>query len=181
MAQRDPLIVYQREGFDLFNAMMDSIKEETIGLLFHLEVTVNEEPAEPAEPIALGVADGRGVVPDLLAAGAAGAPAPVEEVEPAEPVVEQAEPVKAAEPTPTPTPTPTPARAPARAPVTGLAGLGPRRPDHLQYTAPSETGEATVIGTNGGGEFSGVGRNEPCPCGSGKKYKRCHGDPRLHA
>ena len=38
-----------------------------------------------------------------------------------------------------------------------------------------------AIGTRhfGADEFAGVGRNEACPCGSGKKYKRCHGDPRL--
>jgi preprotein translocase subunit SecA len=59
------------------------------------------------------------------------------------------------------------------------AGLGPRRPDRVQYTAPSETGEATVVGGGGADEFAGVGRNAMCPCGSGKKYKRCHGDPRL--
>ena len=40
MAQRDPLVEYQREGYDLFRAMMDSIQEETVGLLFNLEVTV---------------------------------------------------------------------------------------------------------------------------------------------
>ncbi|MDD2859366.1 MAG: preprotein translocase subunit SecA, partial [Candidatus Nanopelagicales bacterium] len=42
MAQRDPLIEYQREGFDLFNAMMDGIKEETVGYLFNVEVEVQE-------------------------------------------------------------------------------------------------------------------------------------------
>jgi preprotein translocase subunit SecA len=57
-------------------------------------------------------------------------------------------------------------------------GLGPRRPDRVQYTAPSETGEATVVGASAN-EFAGVGRNAMCPCGSGKKFKRCHGDPRL--
>jgi preprotein translocase subunit SecA len=43
MAQRDPLVEYQREGFDLFTAMMDGIKEETVGYLFHVEVQVAEE------------------------------------------------------------------------------------------------------------------------------------------
>jgi preprotein translocase subunit SecA len=38
MAQRDPLVEYQREGFDLFAAMMDAIKEESVGLLFNVEV-----------------------------------------------------------------------------------------------------------------------------------------------
>ena len=40
MAQRDPLVEYQREGFDLFSAMMDGIKEESVGYLFNLEVQV---------------------------------------------------------------------------------------------------------------------------------------------
>jgi len=42
MAQRDPLVEYQREGFDLFSAMMDAIKEEIAGFLFNIEVTVEE-------------------------------------------------------------------------------------------------------------------------------------------
>jgi preprotein translocase subunit SecA len=44
MAQRDPLVEYQREGFDMFSAMMDGIKEESVGFLFNLEVQV-EEPS----------------------------------------------------------------------------------------------------------------------------------------
>ena len=40
MAQRDPLVEYQREGYQLFNAMTDAIKEETVGYLFNLEVQV---------------------------------------------------------------------------------------------------------------------------------------------
>ena len=43
MAQRDPLVEYQREGYDLFRAMMDSIQEETVGLLFNLEVSVGAD------------------------------------------------------------------------------------------------------------------------------------------
>ncbi len=59
MAQRDPLVEYQREGFDMFAAMMDAIKEESVGFLFNLEVQV-EEP---------GTAQG---TPAGQAAGAAG-------------------------------------------------------------------------------------------------------------
>jgi len=44
MAQRDPLVEYQREGFDMFNAMMDGIREESVGNLFNLEVQVQENP-----------------------------------------------------------------------------------------------------------------------------------------
>ncbi|TAK69144.1 MAG: preprotein translocase subunit SecA [Actinomycetota bacterium] len=44
MAQRDPLVEYQREGYDLFNAMMDGIKEESVGYLFNVEVQVDDSP-----------------------------------------------------------------------------------------------------------------------------------------
>jgi preprotein translocase subunit SecA len=47
MAQRDPLVEYQREGFDMFNAMMDAIKEESIGYLFNLEVQVEAASDDP--------------------------------------------------------------------------------------------------------------------------------------
>ncbi|WP_018682330.1 preprotein translocase subunit SecA [Actinokineospora enzanensis] len=43
MAQRDPLIEYQKEGFDMFGAMLDALKEETVGFLFNV-------PVEPVEP-----------------------------------------------------------------------------------------------------------------------------------
>jgi preprotein translocase subunit SecA len=51
MAQRDPLVEYQREGYDMFNAMMDGIKEESTGYLFNLEVqveTTSEDPEDQA-------------------------------------------------------------------------------------------------------------------------------------
>jgi len=94
MAQRDPLVEYQREGFDLFSAMMDAIKEELVSFLFNVEVQVEGDQV-----------------------GAKGL-------------------------------TPTPA------PVT-----------QLQYSA------AEIEPTPAGG----TSKNAPCPCGSGKKYKRCHG------
>ena len=43
-SQRDPLVEYQREGFDLFSAMMDSIKEESVGYLFNVEVHGRRRP-----------------------------------------------------------------------------------------------------------------------------------------
>jgi preprotein translocase subunit SecA len=65
------------------------------------------------------------------------------------------------------------------------------RAEHLSnvtYTAPTETGEVETIvdaqtvrsGTSASqttalNEYPRVGRNDPCPCGSGKKYKHCHG------
>jgi len=43
LAQRDPLVEYQREGFDMFSAMMEGIKEESVGYLFNLEVQVEQQ------------------------------------------------------------------------------------------------------------------------------------------
>ena len=56
---------------------------------------------------------------------------------------------------------------------------------NITYTTPTESGEPEVVtqesppfalaGSAGALNFAGVGRNEACPCGSGKKYKHCHG------
>ncbi len=55
MAQRDPLIEYQREGFEMFQAMMGQIKEESVGFLFNLEVEVRHPDAEHTEVEAKGL------------------------------------------------------------------------------------------------------------------------------
>ncbi len=56
----------------------------------------------------------------------------------------------------------------------------PSRPQALHYTAPSDDGgveERDVVGGRevSDEEFAGTPRNAPCPCGSGKKFKMCHG------
>jgi preprotein translocase subunit SecA len=57
----------------------------------------------------------------------------------------------------------------------------PARPQHLAYSAPDEVGEAEVRAEDekaaAADPFAGVSRNAECPCGSGKKYKKCHGAP----
>ncbi len=131
MAQRDPLVEYQREGFDMFTAMMDAIKEESVGYLFNLEVQVEEAPAGE------GAADGAEAVP----------------------------------------------AAPAGVVAKGLEA--PRRPVQLQYTAPTVDGDVNAapspVVKDADDVYGDVPRNAMCPCGSGKKYKRCHGDPRSRA
>ena len=139
MAQRDPLVEYQREGFDMFSAMLDAIKEESVGFLFNVEVEIQQPVAEPEDAA---------------------------EVTPA---VEVEQPPAAVEP---------PAARPA--PAVMAKGLQTEsRSDNLQYSAPTldqAEPERTSSGDfdAGGGE---PGRNAPCPCGSGKKFKRCHGAP----
>jgi preprotein translocase subunit SecA len=53
--------------------------------------------------------------------------------------------------------------------------LQPQRPRNLQYSAPSETGGVERHGDSAADPYASVGRNDLCPCGSGRKYKRCHG------
>jgi preprotein translocase subunit SecA len=62
MAQRDPLVEYQREGYAMFQQMMGAIREETVGFLFNLEVEVNQAPGEVESPsvAAKGLARGDG-------------------------------------------------------------------------------------------------------------------------
>jgi preprotein translocase subunit SecA len=55
-------------------------------------------------------------------------------------------------------------------------GLEKKAPRPMAYSAPTETGEAARTGTSKNDDpYAGVGRNAPCPCGSGKKFKQCHG------
>jgi preprotein translocase subunit SecA len=67
------------------------------------------------------------------------------------------------------------------APVVAPGLKRPQRPSRLQYTAPSADAPGQVeqrADKASGEELRRVGRNDLCPCGSGRKYKRCHGDPR---
>ena len=134
-SQRDPLVEYQREGFEMFATMMDGIKEESVGFLFNLEVQVEVEEDEEDEEEVL------------------------EPMRQPVPSVDQ----------------------PREMPQIRAKGLErPSQPTKLAYSAPSEDGEAEVKGTpasNADDEFAGVGRNDRCPCGSGKKFKQCHGRP----
>jgi preprotein translocase subunit SecA len=187
--QRDPLIEYQREGFDMFTAMMDGIKEDSVGSLFNLQVQVQPNPI-----LADDGTDGGAARPvfSLVQPEAAVQAAPPQEAarpaerQPARPAAQQparqaAQPARQAA---------QPARQPqqARQRQDGQAGqpalpaglARPQRSGQLSYSAPSEDGSGTAVHKTGSasGDFGNVGRNAPCPCGSGKKFKQCHGDPR---
>jgi preprotein translocase subunit SecA len=60
-SQRDPLVEYQREGFELFNAMMEGIAEESVGFLFNLDVQVEESDDDDADEVMQLSAKGLGV------------------------------------------------------------------------------------------------------------------------
>jgi preprotein translocase subunit SecA len=199
-AQRDPLVEYQREGFDMFNAMMEGIKEESVGYLFNLQVEMQENPiVEEAASPAVAAATSQpavGGAPAAPANGAAtqknqpprnrnagqsrtGARGRAGSGQPggahAAPAGAHAAPAGAHAAPP-----------PGEAPAVVAPGLQrPKRPSRLQYSAPSadEPGqvEQRATASAAGEQFSRVGRNDLCPCGSGRKYKRCHGDPRNRA
>ena len=183
--QRDPLIEYQREGYDMFTAMMDGIKEDTVGSLFNLQVQVQQNPimAEDADG---AVSAGPVISMTQSAPPVAGPPAarPIAAPMAAQPAA--AQPRRVANPAARQAARPA-AQADAAASEANLpAGLAkglarPQRAASLSYSAPSEdaTGTAThSTGSAGGAAYANVGRNAPCPCGSGKKFKQCHGDPR---
>jgi preprotein translocase subunit SecA len=161
MAQRDPLVEYQREGYLLWQAMNESLKEEAVGLVFHAEVQVPAAAAAPPAPAPVHVSE--------MMAGVRAAAAAAEGAAEAE-TAAQVE------------PEPAPAGVGARSVEVHGVGIeeGPRARS-LHYSAPSDSGGVeerdVVVGAAepAAEEFAGVGRNAPCPCGSGKKYKMCHG------
>ena len=193
MAQRDPLVEYQREGFDMFAAMLDSLKEESVGFLYNLQVQVvpAEQPAQPA-PIT-PVITSTSAAATALAAGGNGAPvvaspttpegAPADAAGNGKAVKRRMRPVEAL-PTDRAVPTAAPTATPSALGGKGLGGPPPSTP--LTYSGPTDDGGTETRRTGGAaagkaGAATATGnkpsRNAPCPCGSGKKYKLCHGRP----
>ncbi len=166
MAQRDPLVEYQREGGDMFNAMMEAFMEEVVGFLFNLEV--KPQPTEPALNVGLVTdADGSAVGVDSLAESL---PRKQDDAAPKQPQ-------PAAKPKRKPS-VQVPAEEPQQELPPALAkGLERKADRNLSYSAPDESGQETKTGAAPAQTAQKVGRNQPCPCGSGKKYKMCHGRP----
>ncbi len=132
MGQRDPLVEWQREGFEMFGQLMHGIAQDFVRYVMHVQVV--QPAAQAAAPAVLDVAthsaEDETTTPLQAAAQHAVAdgdlPADEEDIAPA-----------------------------------------PRS----QAPAPPQTKQQTVVND----EWSKTGRNEPCPCGSGKKFKLCHG------
>jgi preprotein translocase subunit SecA len=171
MAQRDPLIEYQREGFDMFSAMLEGIKEETVTHLFNVRVQAAPPPPPVVEAAPVDDAVTRTRPNPVVAPAAPGRP----------PAVAAATNGAGRHAVPEPDPTATTGVLPT------VFGGTPRRPAELQYSGPAEDGSTVrrrsgeTAGTGGrAGRGAGAGepaRNRPCPCGSGRKYKHCHGAP----
>ena len=179
MGQRDPLVEYQREGYQMYNSMVDSIKEEEIQLLFNLDleavVHADEEdsqldghddgeleyssPADPDSdtddgPEASGDEPDDGNTDDTDRNGTD--PAKAESGQPSDGDATSDKEGHSYEGS-----------------VTGMAPIShaeqkvplSRRPKSEELKTPWADGRT----------FPGTPKNAPCPCGSGRKYKMCHG------
>jgi preprotein translocase subunit SecA len=141
--QRDPLVEYKKESFDMFQALMDRIDEEILRWIYLYQAM----PPPPDDDSVREEAPERPTGPKRPGRG--GAPTAVRE------------------------------------PELAFAGARPMR--NLSFNDPSEARSAFARAApkeaQGGGdevqtvrrEGKKVGRNDPCPCGSGRKYKKCHG------
>jgi preprotein translocase subunit SecA len=143
-AQKNPKQEYKREAFELFGALLDRIKHDTVSLLSRLQVRteaeIEEQERERERQMARQlqtqhVSPQSVIASDGAAEGAAAAGSGMGG---------------------------TPAAGPGFA--RGFGG------GEARAAAPVSPGGETVVR-----EGRKVGRNEPCPCGSGKKYKHCHG------
>jgi preprotein translocase subunit SecA len=121
MGQQDPLSEWQREGFDMFEAMMGQIEDDFVRYVFHLQVVVDEEPRPDIRNVSYSA--------------------------PSDPV-QGSNAIEAARES-----------QPAEMPFDGEQPMVVPEPVQQQPVRTEKT----------------PGRNEPCFCGSGKKYKLCHG------
>ena len=153
--QKDPLIEYKKESFDLFQDMMDRIEDETIRYLFFLQITTGGGPGDP------GNGGGPGGLPER--------PKPVlpfsdeDEDEEDDDNEEALVGANSEE------------RRAAQSVVEDFTRNIQRKKDKemaaLQFAGGSDSTAEKKQATSD----KKAGRNDPCPCGSGKKYKKCHG------
>ena len=145
-AQQDPLVAYKRESYDMFEAMMLKFQEDTVRFLLRMQI----------------------IGPDGQPVDAA--PRPSRTVPKAPPVASAARPATLeAEPREIGIPT--------RQPSTTIDALEKEfhRKKQRELEAASRSGSDNTSQPSQRRTGEKVGRNDPCPCGSGKKYKKCHG------
>jgi preprotein translocase subunit SecA len=142
--QKDPLVEYKKESFDLFSAMMDRIEDETVRYLYFLQVTQNAPVLpfpEEGEEEGGEEESSNGSAGQAAASSAAAAEAQ---------------------------------RQAAKSTMEDFTRNIQRKKERelqvLQFGGGDDSSGPKTV--NGGQK---VGRNDPCPCGSGKKYKKCHG------
>ena len=145
-AQQDPLVAYKRESYDMFEAMMLKFQEDTVRFLFRMQIMGPDGQAVNAAP------EVRREVPKAPPVASA-----------AHPLTLDAEPREISIAT--------------RQPSTTIDALEKefhrKKVRELEAASLAGAGDASQPAQRRTGEK--VGRNDPCPCGSGKKYKKCHG------
>jgi preprotein translocase subunit SecA len=145
-AQKDPLVEYKSESYDMFEAMMLKFQEDTVRFLFRMQIL-----GQDGQPID-------------------GPPQVRREVPKAPPVDSAAQPL-------TLDAAPREIEISTRQPSTTIDALEKefqrKKQRELEAASRAGAGEASQPTQRRTGEK--VGRNDPCPCGSGKKYKKCHG------
>ena len=163
MGQRDPLVEYQREGYQMYNSMIEAIKEESVQLLFHVDVqqvSRSEEAGIESDDAAVDEAE--------EAVGAASSEVDkAEDADEAETAEESDEKVAIAQSAKES------AAGEATAPITGPAPIS-----HAEGKVPANKrpkNEELKTPWSDGRTFPGTSKNAQCPCGSGRKYKMCHG------
>jgi preprotein translocase subunit SecA len=161
MGQQDPLVAWQREGFEMFGQMMSAIDDDYLRYVMHVQVVAEAAPEPDLSQASYQAPTDPSSSPTLLDAVRAAAegqmtPAGVgSDLVPSSDVPASVAVARA--------PGGSPGAAPPRAaPPTGN---GASRQEHRSASA----------GAGGAGGAEKLGRNAPCWCGSGKKYKLCHG------
>ena len=177
MGQRDPLVEYQREGYQMYNSMIEAIKEESIQLLFNVDIDqiaktedLNSESDEDAavdqarESLGEGGATEGDDAAETLTFNAPEDPDGSDED-----ADEQSAASELAEP-----------KDDASADEEAQEGsvVGPKPLSHAEQKVPANKRpkeEELRTPWSDGRTFPGTSRHAPCPCGSGRKYKMCHG------
>jgi preprotein translocase subunit SecA len=203
MGQQDPLVAWQREGFEMFGQLMDGIEDDYLRFVLHVEA-VAEQAAEPDlgravyeaadDPVAGTVALASKLLADqgidvaaLQAAERRAAAANVgngggDRRQAAAPArLAQGAGARAASATPAAQAAQAAhaqaahaQAAHAQAAHAARQGPQPSQPRQAEH-APAARGGQAGVNAAGAGQAPKLGRNDPCFCGSGKKYKLCHG------
>ncbi len=181
-AQQDPLVAYKKESFEIFEAMMLRFQEDTVRHLFNLQIIGPDgTPIETPEQLVAAQMPGlrHEPVPDPGSPGQRNG-RPV--------LAEPSMPVRPADAPASPGELPRLERQAAprisKAPTTTIDALEREFEQRKKRELAQARQAGASNGTSNGGSSNGsgpqmvgqtVGRNDPCPCGSGRKYKRCHG------
>jgi preprotein translocase subunit SecA len=167
--QKDPLVEYKQAAFESFQGLTAEIQADIVRLLLHVQINRVEKPVEEPAEVA-----GEQTSPTSGRADAPGSEMSEDTPPAARPAAAAA---SAALARATGAAKPAPLSPMLQPTVTNIVESSPAGTRRTQGNG-SRNGKASGVPTGGVAVGAGsrkVGRNQPCPCGSGKKYKLCHG------